>query len=337
MRNNLQWLFLVSLGLILGCSDGEKPTKKDSTPIQKSVQVYERKAPAFIPDSAFAFVKKQVEFGPRVPNTTPHKNCAKYLENQLKKFGVETTVQQATVTAYNNDKLEIYNIIGRMFPEKEKRIMLFAHWDTRHIADRDEDPNNRKTPILGANDGASGVAVILEILRVLNAASVKPNIGVDVVFFDAEDYGQPGDLAIGMKENSWCLGSQYWAKNPPIKNFNPKFGILLDMVGAPDAIFPQEAVSLRYAPQVVNKVWSMAARIGYGDYFTGQIVSGGITDDHLYVNKIAKIPSIDIIHYDATKGDFGHFHHTLKDDLSGIEPATLKVVGDVVLEVIYSE
>lgn len=332
MRYIIPFLFLIAF--LNSCAPSGEKQEKSTTNYQAAQKPY---FPAFNADSAYFFIEKQVSFGPRVPNTEPHKQTAKYLENTLKRLGAEVTVQQGTVTAYNNDQLEIFNIIGRVFPEKEKRIMLFAHWDTRHIADRDANPENKNTPILGANDGASGVGVILEIIRALKADSVEPKVGIDVIFFDAEDQGQPNDIQVGLKADTWCLGSQYWAQNPPIKDFKPKYGILLDMVGAPDAVFPQEAVSLYYAQGIVNKVWSMAARIGYMSYFTGEIVEGGITDDHLYVNKLANIPSIDIIHYHEPLGDFGHFHHTLEDDMDVISKNTLKVVGEVVLATIHSE
>jgi len=328
-------LSLILIGFVFGCAPEQK--KDTSKPAVKPTIATKPYVSNFNSDSAYNFINTQVSFGPRVPNTKEHKETAKYLETTLKRLGAEVTIQNAKVTAYNNEKLEIYNIIGRVFPEKEKRILLFAHWDSRHIADRDENPENKSQPILGANDGASGVGVILEVLRAIKADSTKPKIGIDIIFFDAEDYGQPNDIQFGQKADTWCLGSQYWANNPPIKNFNPKYGILLDMVGAADAVFPQEGVSLYYARSIVNKVWSLAARLGYMSYFTGQVNEGGITDDHLYVNKIAKIPSIDIIHYDINNQDFGDFHHTQKDDMSIISKSTLKVVGEVVLATIHSE
>lgn len=326
--------FILTVLLLVGCAPDQKaPQSVTSQPTRKKPSI----PAAFQPDSAYQYIEDQVNFGPRVPNTLPHKETAKYLQNKLKAFGANVTVQEATVEAYNGDQLEIYNIIGRLFPEKEDRIMLFAHWDTRHISDRDDNPENKDLPLLGANDGGSGVGVILEIARSLASAQEKPNVGIDIVFFDAEDYGQPNDVQMGMKADTWCLGSQYWARNQPIKDFDPRYGILLDMVGAGDAVFPQDAVSLAYAEDVVNKVWSMANRLGYGAYFTGEVIRGGITDDHLYVNQIAKIPSIDIIHYDVNRQDFGHFHHTQKDNMDVINKTTLKVVGEVVLAVIYSE
>lgn len=330
-------LVLLLAFLLVGCApenqNSSKPTKSSPTTSAFSKPYF----PKFNADTAYKFIEEQVAFGPRVPNTPQHKEAAKYLEAQLKRLGAEVTIQNAEVTAYNDDKLEIYNIIGRFLPEQKERILLFAHWDSRHIADRDPNDANKETPILGANDGASGVGVILEVLRSINQDSLKPKVGVDVIFFDAEDYGQPNDIQFGMKENTWCLGSQYWAKNQPIRDFKPKFGILLDMVGAADAIFPREGVSLYYAENIVNKVWSVANRIGHGAYFSGVVVESGITDDHLYVNQIAKIPSIDIIHYDDRRRDFGEFHHTLKDDMSIISKSTLKVAGEVVLAVIYAE
>ena len=257
------------------------------------------------------------------------------LEKQFKKWNWQTNLQLGSAVTFNGKEIAIKNIVARFDTTKKSRVLLMAHWDTRPFADRDE---IRKTEAIdGANDGASGVGVLLEIARIISSSDLKPNIGIDIVLFDAEDYGQPSGMMSGQTGDTWCLGSQYWAKHLAVDYVRPKYGILLDMVGAKDAIFPKEGVSMQYNPQLVNKIWYFANKLGYGKYFIQQEASGGITDDHLYVNKIAKIPSIDIIHYDPYQGDFGAFHHRHSDDINVIDKTTLEVVGNVVLETIYRE
>jgi Zn-dependent M28 family amino/carboxypeptidase len=332
MKNKL----IVILGLtslFFSCTE-EKEVEPiiDTTP---KVEVVEIKTPQFNQDSAYNFIQKQVNFGPRVPNSKAHVACGNYLTTQLKSYGANVIEQTGEVTAFNNAKLNIKNIIGQFSPEKEQRIMLFAHWDTRPFADRDN--KNLGKPIDGANDGGSGVGVLLEIARLINKN--EPNMGVDIIFFDAEDYGATHS---NMKQNTmlddWCLGTQYWAKNPPIANYRPRYGILLDMVGAENAVFPKEYLSMYFAENVVNKVWNKAQSMGYGQYFVNtKIPAPGLTDDHRYVNTLAHIPSIDIVHFDPKTRDFGTFHHTHKDNMDLINKNTLKAVGQTVLEVIYNE
>ncbi len=328
--------FLIILclpALILSCGEDEvtpNPVNPDPViPAKPKVQT-----PDFNADSAYKYVQEQLAFGPRVPNTAAHDSCAEYLKDKFLSFGLDLLVQEGEVTAYTNSVLKIQNIIGRFHKERKNRIMLCAHWDTRHIADRD--PDNPKGAIDGANDGASGVAVILEMARQIAASD--PKIGVDFILFDAEDYGspqlQPGMMAHSQLNDTWCLGSQYWAKNPPIPGYKPQFGILLDMVGAENATFPKELISLQHAGPYVHAIWDRARELGYQNYFIPRAI-GGITDDHKYVNEIAGIPTLDIIHYRPGAGDFGMFHHTHGDNIGIINKETLRVVGHVCLDVIY--
>lgn len=333
-------IFCLLIALVLVSCEEEKKTPEDGIMPPKEIsqspeEVFVPLAPMFNPDSAYSFIKKQVDFGPRVPNTAPHKKCAAYLSRKLQSYGMEVLVQEGEVTAFNKKKLQIKNIIGQYNTDATNRILLFAHWDTRPFADRDTEKRNK--PIDGANDGASGVGVLLEIARQLQTAANKPKIGIDIIFFDAEDYGQPHETMLPQQGATWCLGSQYWAKNPPIENYHPKYGILLDMVGAKNAIFPKETYSIYYASETVHYVWSIAQKLGYGAYFSNVATNGGITDDHLYVNEIARIPSINIIHYHPQLNDFGSFHHTHRDNMEIIDRKTLKAVGQTVLEVIYRE
>lgn len=285
-------------------------------------------------DSAYTYVANQVEFGPRVPNSQAHKDCGNYLINELTRFGAKLFVQETTLTAYNGDLLDARNIIGSYNPENNKRILLFAHWDSRPYADEDPDPANHHTPIDGADDGASGVGVLLEIARHLNQNN--PGVGIDIIFFDAEDYGEPAFSKTG-KQDTWCLGSQFWAKNPHIKNYRADYGILLDMVGSKDATFLKEGYSMKYAAPIVEKVWNKALDLGYGRYFINA-VGATITDDHIYVKQGRGIPCIDIINLkDGTRNGFGSYWHTVNDTMENIDPETLKAVGQTVLEVIYNK
>ena len=231
------------------------------------------------------------------------------------------------------------NIIAELNPNSSNRVLLCAHWDTRPFADRDS--TNINQPILGANDGASGVGVLLEIARVLSLDSLQ--IGVDFIFFDVEDYGAPSYNSsffdLNSMNDTWCLGSQYWCYNLPEDYQKPKFGILLDMVGAKNAVFPKEEISRQYAGYYLNKIWKVGSYLGYGNYFKKKIAPP-LTDDHTYINKLAQIPTLDIIHYDVSpftnRFDFGRFHHTHQDNLEIIHQPTLKATGQTVLTYLYN-
>ncbi len=329
---------IVLLAFVLwSCSEDRPPRRSVAPQPAKKTEPFVAldSIPAFNADSAFQFIQDQVDFGPRVPNSEAHAKTARYLESKLRKYGAEVTVQNGTVEAFDGTQLQLKNVIGRYQPEKKDRVMLFAHWDTRPFADRGE--VRRTKPIEGANDGGSGVGVILELLRSISQYGKQPNVGIDIIFFDAEDYGRPQTSMTGDYGNTWCLGSRHWGENPPIEDFNPKYGILLDMVGASNAVFPKENGSLRHASSVVAKVWSVAQGLGYGKYFINESTGGELTDDHKMVNELTAIPSIDIIHYEPWRRDFGTFHHTHEDNMSLIDKVTLGVVGHTMLEVIYRE
>lgn len=289
--------------------------------------------PDFNADSAYTYVAKQVEFGYRVPNTPAHKACGDYLATELERFGAKVYQQEATLTAYDGTPLESRNIIGSFNPDKDKRILLFAHWDTRPYSDEDPNPANHKKPLDGADDGGSGVGALLEIARQIGMKS--PEVGVDIIFFDAEDYGVPEFAKDKYSDTSetWCLGSQFWGKNPHIPNYKAEFGILLDMVGAKDAVFYKEYTSMKYAARYVDEVWETARNLGYGKYFINAN-GGGVTDDHEFVIKGRGIPCLDIINYDEN-GFRGHWH-TQNDNMSNIDKNVLKAVGQTVLEVVYN-
>ena len=321
-------LYLISIILLASCSNDKKTNFSRGENIKTKISI-----PNFNSDSSYYFVKKQVDFGPRVISTKAWDECSKYLVDKLNSYNAFVKVQEAPIKTYDGKEHVLRNIIASFSVEKNNRIALFAHWDSRHIADHDS--VNTKQPILGANDGGSGVGVLLEIARNLN--NQNPNIGVDIILFDAEDYGQPENSQYPIMNESWCLGSQYWSKNPHIKNYYAKYGILLDMVGGENARFRYESTSAYYASDILKKVWDMAHKIGYSDYFIFKS-SPQIMDDHYYVNTLMAIPTIDIIEFDpSTKTNFNKHWHTHADNLNNVNRKTLKAVGQTVLNVIYSE
>ena len=322
-------LYILFAAAMISCSQ----TPSSSSAKVESQPVKQQNVPAFDADSAWVFVENQVKFGPRVPNSEAHVACGNYLASELKRFGAQVYEQEATLTAYNGTQLKAKNIIGSFNPENSKRVLLFAHWDSRPYADHDKDPANQMKPIDGADDGASGVGVLLEMARQFSIKS--PAIGIDIIFFDAEDYGTP-EFVKEYKENTWCLGAQFWAKNPHVKGYKADFGILLDMVGAKNASFFKEATSMRYAPQIVEEVWSTARDLGYGKFFINA-EGGAITDDHQYVILGRNIPCIDIIYTDPESDNgFGPHWHTQNDTMDNIDRETLKAVGQTVLQVVYN-
>jgi hypothetical protein len=320
-------VYLLLLVIFFSCK------KKSETPSSPSATT--QVAP-FNADSAYTYVQTQVDFGPRVPNTEAHRKTAAWLEQKLKEAGAQVTIQSFKAPAYDGTTLELKNIIASFNPQKQKRIMLAAHWDTRPFADKDS--VKRDAPFDGANDGGSGVGVLLEIARAMKAN--PPRAGVDIVLFDGEDWGEK-DGATGKVpvhedwDDWWCLGSQYWSEHKHKPNYRPYYGILLDMVGAADARFFREGHSMQHAPRIVDKVWNAAATLGYSDTFVKADV-GGITDDHYFVNTIGKIPMIDIVQFEPNAG-WGDFHHTTKDNMSIINRRTLEVVGNTVMKVVYDE
>ncbi len=323
-------LLLVLSGLLACNSKGGTPSPNEVKNVSEVPQK-EKYIPVFNPDSAFSYLKKQCDFGPRVPNTGPHRACAEYLAGELKRFGAGVIEQNADLIAYNGTVLKSKNIIGIFYPEKTNRVILFAHWDSRPYADYDPDPANHRKPVMGANDGASGVALLLELARQLQQH--EPAIGIDIVFLDAEDYGEPAFELLNRRD-TWCLGSQYWGKNPHYKT-KPKYGILLDMVGGPNPEFSMDETSLRMAPDILQKVWSTASKLGYGDYFLNR-QGGSLIDDHVYINALTGIPTIDIIDFSNGRG-FPEAWHTVNDIPENIDIQTLEMVGKTVTKVLYSE
>lgn len=336
MIKKIFFILFIFWGLFFGCESSKKSVDHVvGRKSKKSITV-----PSFNSDSAYFFIQKQVDFGPRVPNTDPHIVCGAYLVSTLKSYGAEVTEQNFSEQAYNGTTLHLKNIIASYNPNVQKRILLAAHWDTRPYADKDTE--GRYEPIDGANDGGSGVGVLLEIARIMSK-NEKPNTGIDIIFFDGEDYGEHEDventpLKNGMVKIWWCLGSQYWADNPHVRGYSAYYGILLDMVGANNARFYKEGGSMQFAPKVMKKVWNTARGLGYSNYFI-TTNSPGIMDDHIFVNRDAKIPMIDIVEYKSNSPSyyFGDYHHTKNDNMSIIDKQTLQAVGETVLYTIYNE
>lgn len=290
---------------------------------------------AFCADSAMAAVTKQCGFGPRVPNSEAHTRCGDYIADKFRSYGLTVTEQKTVLTGWDGAKLNNRNIIAAYKPERKTRVILCAHWDSRPWADADPDSTRHRDPVMAANDGASGVAVLLEVARLL--PQLNPTVGVDFICFDCEDYGRPYWADDDNEEEDWCLGSTYWSKNPHTPGYTARFGILLDMVGGRDARFHYEGFSLEYAQAVVGKVWSAAQTAGSGAYFP-QADGGYVTDDHVPMNLHAHIPTIDIIPFGNDLGhSFSPTWHTTHDTPENIDPETMRAVGQTLLQVLAEE
>lgn len=330
----LKKLTFISLLLLLfvSCEDNKKTQSNRVAESQSQSQRQSQVVPDFNADSAYHYVKQQLDFGPRVPESEAHAQCVDYFIDFFSAKADTVYVQDFRTRLYNGKGIDGKNIIASFNPDAKKRILLAAHYDSRPFADHDPDEKNWNTPIDGANDGASGVGVLMEIARLLKDNPTKA--GIDIILFDLEDYGAPAYENV-MTNDDWALGSQYWSKNPHIYGYRAYFGILLDMVGASNPKFPKEYYSQQFAPSLSNDVWRIARELGYSDYFTNEI-GHPINDDHIYVNVIAKIPMIDIIHLENNEdSSFYPYWHTLNDNIEQIDPKTLEMVGDVVLNVIY--
>ena len=292
--------------------------------------------PAFCADSAMAFAQAQCSFGPRTMNSEAHDRCARWIEDKFRQYGCDVSAQQADLKGYDGTVLKSRNIIARCNPSATTRILVCAHYDSRPWADNDPDSANWHKPVMAANDGASGVAVMLELARLLQQDG-KLKLGVDFVCLDAEDWGTPQWAGVPDDADSWALGAQHFAAHLP-QGYEVRYGILLDMVGGQGARFYQEGVSKQYAPDIVKKVWAAARSAGYESFFPA-LDGGMITDDHVPLNQKAGIPTIDIISYypDCQQSSFGPTWHTVSDDMQHLDANTLKAVGQTLVQVLYTE
>lgn len=321
-------LMLFPIMTLISCSAGQTSSVSDA----KSTA--DTSAVEFDADSAYAYVARQVDFGPRVPGSEAHGRCVEWMRGMLADAGADTVVEQrGAMTAFDGSRVPVRNLFARFNSGAGRRVLLAAHYDSRPWADEDPDEANRTKPVPGANDGASGVGVLLELARLMGQQ--PPEVGVDILLVDAEDGGKSSGLE--NNEESWCLGTQYFTAHSPYgAGERPVYGIVLDMVGGRDARFYREYISEQMAPAVNNKVWGTAARSTFASRFPNQ-VSGSLIDDHLFLNR-AGIPSIDIVECNnRVTGSFPPAWHTVRDDMSGIDRTTLKAVGQTVADVVYSE
>jgi hypothetical protein len=326
-RNRLTVVLLVFFAtsiLFVGCKE-EKANKKSS-----KFDLEEFESPKFSADSAYGFIEKQLSFGYRIPGTDAHKACKDWMVSKFSAYGANVKVQEFKSDFLTVKGAESFNIIASFNPSATKRILLAAHWDSRLIAEKDTDASKKSKPIMGADDGASGTSALIELARIINERALT-YIGVDIVLFDVEDQGIEG--------SNWCLGSQYWSRNPHVDGYFAEYGVLLDMVGAKGAQFGYEGISEANAKNVLYKVWNLARHLGYSDLFVPE-KRGPVTDDHYYVMMNRGFPMIDIINMPSDGKDsygFGHYHHTHKDDIEIIDKEVLGKVGDVMSQLIYRE
>lgn len=307
----------ILLTLLGACSAGNASRESEVSARQANEVV----RPAFDADSAYTFVEQLMAFGPRVPNTEAHRKAGDWLTAKLRGYGWSVTEQKAAIPAFDGTVLQSRNIFARINPEGANRLLLLAHWDSRPWADEDPDPARRREPVPGANDGASGVGVLLEIARQLSGSDAA----VDILLVDAEDWGSHDD------DDSWALGTRYFVEHPPVSGYHPSQAILLDMVGSPDARFGYEYFSSKSNPELLRRLWANASALGYGDIFQADY-GGAVNDDHIELIK-AGIPAIDIIdyRYSSDYQGFDPVWHTTRDDMSNISRKTLGAVGETVL------
>ena len=323
---------LLAVSMLVACG-----TTKKSQTTQSAVAL------TFNADSAYEFCAVQCAFGPRTMNSEAHEQCAQWIQQKFEQYGYQVTLQKADLKGYDGTVLKSTNIIATApvrsvatQSQPAPRIFICAHWDSRPWADNDPDEANWRKPVMAANDGASGVAVMLELARMLQQND-SVRLAVDFICFDAEDWGVP-QWEEDINSDSWALGAQYWAASDEAKFKTYQYAILLDMVGGQGARFYREYYSMRYARNIVERVWQAANTAGYGSIFPYKD-GGGVTDDHVPVNEKAGIPCIDIInHYpDCEQSSFGPTWHTVSDDMQHIDRNTLQAVGQTLVQFIYSE
>lgn len=320
--------WLIGLLVFAWACNGKKTTK---TVVE---EVIPKPYPTFNADSAYAFVQKQVDFGPRVPGTPGHEATKAWMISKLESYGWSVQKQDFQAKTYDGLTWDLTNVIASYNPSATKRILLAAHWDTRRIADKDTERLNE--PIDGANDGGSGVGVLIEIARTIGSQELKPDVGIDIILFDGEDDGEPENSTLRNNQQVWwCHGSQYWSKNKHLPNYSAYYGILVDLVGAKNAKFYREGYSRQYASGILTKVWTNAAKLGHSDFFI-QKDAPEILDDHAFINEWGGIPTIDIIEFSPDFG-FGHYHHTHQDNMDLIDTRSLRAVGETVLFTVYQE
>jgi len=319
--------------LTTGC----KHDNKGNVDTTKGIDYTQVAVPDFSADSAYSFVATQLSFGNRIPGSKAWKQCGDWITAQMGRWCDTVVEQEFRATLWDNSTVPGRNIIASINPAASKRVLLAAHWDSRMWADHDPDDANLHNPVPGANDGASGAAVLMEMARTMS--QLPPSVGVDFIFFDVEDQGQP-EWAETYDDNTWCKGSQHWAQNRHLPYYTAIYGILFDMVGtaansdmAPR--FTKEEVSRHYAPGLTDKLWNAAAALGHAGIFVST-ATDPILDDHLYVNQITGIPMVDIVQNSPSTSFFRHWH-TTTDDLQSISGETMRIVATVAMKTIYGD
>lgn len=267
--------------------------------------------------TAFSYVEKQLSFGPRIPNTPGHEKMGDWLLTTLRARADTVTVQDFSWTTKKGAKLRMRNFFARFRPQATDRVLFLAHWDTRPFADKSENLGQQRMPVPGANDGASGVAVLLGLADALKAT--PPTIGVDLLFVDGEDYGSFED------STETLIGARYFAKHLP-PGYTTLYAVLFDMVGDKDLQFYQEGYSMASAPEVVQRVWQTAERLGYSKVFIAR-AGQTLIDDHVPLQQ-AGIRAIDVIDFDFP------YHHTTEDTLDKVSAESLQIVGDVAVALV---
>ncbi|MBO6118792.1 MAG: M28 family peptidase [Bacteroidales bacterium] len=324
MKKNILIIAVICSVLILSCGKNKKADDNDAYVNYKEV-----KTPDFNADSAYYFVKTQCDFGPRTPQSKAWENCAEFLISYLKTKADTVYVQEFSSALWDGKQVKGRNIIASFNIEATDRVLFASHWDSRMWADHDENPDNHHSPIIGANDGASGVGILLEIARLINL-SPQTKQGLDIVLFDLEDQGAPYWAENQPEDQTdWCLGSQYWSQNLHIPYYRAKYGVLLDMVGYKDLRFSKEMQSMGYAQSIMNNIWNIARDLGFDSIFIDDRYSS-VMDDHVWINHYAKIPTIDIVQNSADVSFFPYWH-TTKDNIDCIDKNSLAVVGKVLL------
>lgn len=315
-------LSLLALALVLSasCNQGKQSPQREAGSQTAAVSP----VPRFDAENAFRYLVKQVEFGPRNPGSAGYRQCLAFLQSELRTFADTVFLQTFPYRTSRGEPFLGTNVIARFRQNDKPAILLTAHWDTRPWADQDTDPKNYDRPIPGANDGASGVAVLLEMARIFSEA--RPPVNIDIVLFDAEDTGETGN------SKSFALGSQYFAKNLPA-GAQYRYAINFDMIGDKNLEIRREANSDAYAQALMDAVFSTARLMGFPQFINEP--TAGIYDDHMPLNE-ANIPAIDLI-------DFGYpdeshrYWHTMQDTPDKCSPESLFAVGTVILHVLYGQ
>jgi glutaminyl-peptide cyclotransferase len=286
---------------------------------------------AFDGEAALGYVRAQVELGPRVPGTDAHRRGGDWIVAQMRARADSVEVQSWTHVTTDGRSLPMRNIIARINPSATARVLYIAHWDTRPTADNDRNLGARQRPIPGANDGASGVGLLIALADALRRT--PPAYGVDLLFVDGEDYGAFGKWEDTTQNKDVLIGSQYFAASAP-KAYRPVFGVVWDMIGDASLQIYQEQHSVENAPEVVSRVWAVARELGYEKVFRSE-GKGYITDDHLpFLQQGFRVINVIDIDYCADGGvdcPDDNLHHTTGDDISRVSAKSLQVVGDVAL------